>query len=198
MEDVLTHVDDPNIVRETMTSRQTYLSVKRPEKIPSVKLCNNYSDFTRETFIYRMLESPQARGIVAKVAKDLNINYCTATEEVAYKKFEENNGPKCSFTTEHNEYIKEQLDNDPQLYSDDIINSLTKRFEVFTISKSQLNNHLRNIMLITVKKPMFEPEIRNPVGNLQTRFEWFMEWKDSDLDFIFIDEAGFHINMRNN
>ncbi|PHZ13710.1 uncharacterized protein RHIMIDRAFT_123799 [Rhizopus microsporus ATCC 52813] len=33
MEDVLTHVDDPNIVRETMTSRQTYLSVKRPEKI---------------------------------------------------------------------------------------------------------------------------------------------------------------------
>ncbi|PHZ13711.1 uncharacterized protein RHIMIDRAFT_236766 [Rhizopus microsporus ATCC 52813] len=120
------------------------------------------------------------------------------TEEVAYKKFEENNGPKCSFTTEHNEYIKEQLDNDPQLYSDDIINSLTKRFEVFTISKSQLNNHLRNIMLITVKKPMFEPEIRNPVGNLQTRFEWFMEWKDSDLDFIFIDEAGFHINMRNN
>lgn len=49
---------------------------------------------------------------------------------------------------------------------------------------------------------MFEPEVRNSVGNLQTRFEWFMEWKDSDMDFtkncIFIDEAGFHINMRNN
>ncbi|PHZ14592.1 uncharacterized protein RHIMIDRAFT_235359 [Rhizopus microsporus ATCC 52813] len=154
-----------------------------------------------------MLESPQERGIVAKFAKDLNINYCTAliwwkyyegAEEVAYKKFEENNGPKSSFTTEHNEYIKEQLDNGPQLYSDDIINSLTKRFEVFTISKPQLNNHLRNIMLITVKKPMFEPEIRNSVGNLQTIFEWFMEWKDSDLDFIFIGEAGFHTNMRNN
>ncbi|KAI8886369.1 hypothetical protein K501DRAFT_292896 [Backusella circina FSU 941] len=159
MEDVLTHVDDPNIVLETMTSRQTYLSVKRPEKNPSVKLCNNYSDFTRETFIDRMLESLQERGIVAKVAKDLNINYRTVlrwwkyyeeTKEVAYKKFEENNGPKSSFTTEHNE------------------------------------------------KSMFEPEIRNSVGNLQTRFEWFMEWKDSDLDFIFIDEAGFHINMRNN
>ncbi|KAG1456343.1 hypothetical protein G6F46_010488 [Rhizopus delemar] len=49
---------------------------------------------------------------------------------------------------------------------------------------------------------MLEPEVRNSVGNLQTRFEWFMKWKDSDLDFtkncIFIDEAGFHINMRNN
>ncbi|KAI8085257.1 hypothetical protein BDF21DRAFT_336529, partial [Thamnidium elegans] len=32
MEDVLTHVDDPNIVLETITSRQTYLSVKRPKK----------------------------------------------------------------------------------------------------------------------------------------------------------------------
>jgi hypothetical protein len=51
-------------------------------------------------------------------------------------------------------------------------------------------------MLITVKKPYFEPEVRNSVENLQTRFEWFMKWKDSDLDFtkncIFIDEAGFH------
>ncbi|KAG2226178.1 hypothetical protein INT45_003323 [Circinella minor] len=65
-----------------------------------------------------------------------------------------------------------------------------------------MNNHLRNTMLITVKKPYFEPEVRNSVENLQTRFEWFMKWKDSDMDFtkncIFIDEAGFHINMRLN
>lgn len=47
---------------------------------------------------------------------------------------------------------------------------------------------------------MFEPEVRNSVGSLQTRFEWFIEWKDSDLDFtincIFIDEAEFHINEK--
>ncbi|KAI8082094.1 hypothetical protein BDF21DRAFT_338477, partial [Thamnidium elegans] len=76
MEDVLTYVGDPNIVLETITSRQTYLSVKRPPKKntegfslkkqskpgklkPSVKLYNNYSDFSRETFIDRMLENPQ-------------------------------------------------------------------------------------------------------------------------------------------
>ncbi|KAI8070246.1 hypothetical protein BDF21DRAFT_344764, partial [Thamnidium elegans] len=81
MEDVLTHVDDPNIVLETIPSRQTYLSVKRPKKKivegfsvkkqsepgklkPSVKLYNNYSDFTRETSIDRMLENPQGcRGL---------------------------------------------------------------------------------------------------------------------------------------
>ena len=80
--------------------------------------------------------------------------------------------------------------------------SLTEQFEGFTISKSQLNNHLRNTMLITIKKPLFEPEIRNLPGNMQIRFEWFMEWNDPNLDFttncVFIDEAGFHINMRNN
>lgn len=57
-------------------------------------------------------------------------------------------------------------------------------------------------MLITVKKPTFEAEVRNSEANLQTRFEWFMKWKDTDLDYtnncVFIDEAGFNINMRNN
>ncbi|KAI8095681.1 hypothetical protein BDF21DRAFT_329360, partial [Thamnidium elegans] len=32
MEDVLTYIDDPNLVLEAITSRQTYLSVKRPQK----------------------------------------------------------------------------------------------------------------------------------------------------------------------
>ncbi|KAI8062013.1 hypothetical protein BDF21DRAFT_133769 [Thamnidium elegans] len=87
MEDVLTHVDDPNIVLETITSRQTYLSVKRPKKNvegfsvkkqpkpgklkPSVKLYKNYSDFTRETFIDRILEKPQECGTGGQGCKRL-------------------------------------------------------------------------------------------------------------------------------
>jgi hypothetical protein len=68
-----------------------------------VKPYNDYSDFTRETFIDRMLESPQEHGLVAKVARNLNIKYRTAlrwwhiyeeTEEIAYKKSEQNSGPK--------------------------------------------------------------------------------------------------------
>jgi transposase len=226
MEDVLTQVDDPNVILETITSQKTYLSVKRlektveespPKKQPKTKVpeldrsYKNYSDFTRETFIDRMIEKPEERGLVTKVANDLNINYRTAlrwwnsykeTEEIPYKKFEENSGPKSSFTTKHNEHLQGLLDNDPQLFSDDIMKSLTEQFEGFTISKSQLNNHLRNTMLITIKKPLFEPEIRNSPENMETRFEWFMKWKDFNLDFtkncVFIDEAGFHINMRNN
>ena len=125
-----------------------------------------------------MIEKPEERGLVAKVANDLiNINYRTAlrrwnsykeTEQNPYKKSEENSGPKSSFTTKHNEYRQGLLDNDPhQLFSDDIMKSLTEQFEGFTISKSQLNNHLRNTMFITtIKKPLFEPEIRNSLAGL--------------------------------
>jgi hypothetical protein len=65
-----------------------------------------------------------------------------------------------------------------------------------------MNHHLKNNMFITVKKPTFEAKIRNSVDNLQTRYEWFMKWKGSDVDFekncVFIDKAGFNINMRSN
>ncbi|GAN04156.1 hypothetical protein MAM1_0056c03616 [Mucor ambiguus] len=185
MEDVLTQVNDPNIVLETIISRETYLKTKRPEKpsdesssrkqLKSTNLkppgwsYNTYSDFTRESFIDRMLESPQEHGLIAKIAKDLNINYRTAvrwwhfyeeTEEIAYKKSELNSGRISSFTAEHNKHINELLDNDPQLYSDDIIKSLTEQFEGCKISKAQMNTHLRNTMLITIKKPTFEPEVK--------------------------------------
>ena len=36
MENVSTDVDDPNMVLETITSRQTYLNVKHPEKMLKV------------------------------------------------------------------------------------------------------------------------------------------------------------------
>ena len=108
----MTDVSDPNIVLENITSREKYLNAKCPEKsrVPTstkkqskheelrkATSYKNYNDLTRETFIDRMLEQPVERGVVSRVAKDLNINYRTAlkwwylyngTEEVAYKKSE--------------------------------------------------------------------------------------------------------------
>jgi hypothetical protein len=53
---------------------------------------------------------------------------------------------------------------------------------------------------LSVKKAAFEPEARNSDDNLKTRYEWFMQWKDTNLDFVsncvFIDEPGFYINMK--
>jgi hypothetical protein len=57
-------------------------------------------------------------------------------------------------------------------------------------------------MLVAMKRPTFEHEIRNSASNLQTRSEWFTKWKGPDLGFtkncIFIDEAVFRFNLRHN
>lgn len=49
--------------------------------------------------------------------------------------------------------------------------SLTSQFENFKISKSQMNHRLRNNMLITIKKPTFDPKARNSKNILQTKCE---------------------------
>lgn len=99
-----------------------------------------------------MIEKPEERGLVAKVAKDLNINHHTAlrlrnsykeTEKILYKKSKENSGPKSSFTTKHNEYLQDLLDNDPQLFSDGIMKSLTEQLKALLSPKSQLHGYIK-------------------------------------------------------
>lgn len=229
MEGVLTDITDPNIVLATITSREAYLATKPKDddkdtemvdismikvkvaKAPVNSTYINYDDHTREKFIDRMIEGPVRRGRVAEVARQFGIAYNTAnrwwklyneTCEIPYKKSEKNVGRPSFFSDEHEQHIEEIVEQNPQICADNIIDSLTHKFEGFSISKSQMNHHLRNNMFITVKRPTFEAKIRNSIDNLQTRYEWFMKWKDSDIDFdkncVFIDEASFNINMRNN
>lgn len=113
MEGVLTEINDPKIVLESLTNYGSYLSKKSEEKqaavatevapkpievvqpASSTSAYNDYSDLTRETFVNRMIESPVERGNVARHAKKLGINPRTAkrwwdyyleTGEVSYKK----------------------------------------------------------------------------------------------------------------
>jgi hypothetical protein len=111
-------------------------------------------------------------------------------------------GRPSTFTEEHDNFLIKLIDNDPQIIVNDIMEMLIVEFEGFSISNSQLNHHLKNDLCLTMKKVTLEAEARNSPENLQERFDWFMKWKNSDLDFtrncVFIDEAGFHVNMRFN
>lgn len=85
------------------------------------------------------------------------------TYDIPYKLSKKNNiGCPSSFTTEHETYIRELLDKDPppQFYSEDISNKLSEEFMGFSISKTQLNHHLRSNTLVTAKKHTFETEVR--------------------------------------
>lgn len=140
----------------------------------------SYDDHTREGFIDRMIEDPVKRGRVAVIARNFEVKPSTAacwwkqyqeTEEEPYKKSAENLGRPSNFTGEHEQHIQEIVEKDSQLCAVDIIDSLTSKFEGFSISKSQMNHHLKNNMFIYVKKPTFEPKIRNSDKNLQKRYE---------------------------
>ncbi|KAG2227436.1 hypothetical protein INT45_007461 [Circinella minor] len=97
-----------------------------------------------------MLESAEERGRIVRFAKELGVESRTArrwwkcyqeqTNEVPYKVSKNNVGCPSSFTNEHETYIRELLDKDPQLYSEDIIGELSKGFMGFSICKTQLNH----------------------------------------------------------
>ncbi|MBM6383974.1 MAG: hypothetical protein JSY10_08260 [Paenibacillus sp.] len=85
-----------------------------------------------------------------------------------YKLSKNNVSRPSSFTTEYETYIRELVDKVPQLYSEDTIGELSKEFMGFSISETQLNHHLRNNMLVSIKEPTFEPKTRNFADNLET------------------------------
>ncbi|KAG1376532.1 hypothetical protein G6F61_007519 [Rhizopus arrhizus] len=186
MKDVLTQITDPDVVLETIATQSSYLEARKSieernvKKIDDVEpkaatkpklkqnMYNDYSDNTREVFIDRMLEIAEERGRIVRFAKELDVEPRTArrwwkryqeTNEVSYKLSKNNVGRPSSFTTEHETYIRELLDNDPQLYSEDIIGELSKEFMGFSISKTQLNHLLRNNMLVTIKNLHLNPKL---------------------------------------
>ena len=127
-----------------------------------------------------MIENPTERGKVTLHAKDLGINPRTAmrwwklyqkTGKVVYKKLQKKPGRPNSLTPEHEQHIQQIVEKDSQLCADDIIVSRKSQFEELKISKSQINHHFRNNMLISIKKSTFNPMTRNSDNNLQTRYE---------------------------
>ena len=75
MEGVLTEINDPNVVLESITSQKSYLSLKPAKKETTAKgstkkdyrscqessVYKEYNDQTREIFIDRMIEGPTER-----------------------------------------------------------------------------------------------------------------------------------------
>lgn len=107
-----------------------------------------------------------------------------------------------NFTEKHKAHVLNLVDNNLQATVWDVLESLTKSFGNFSLTKSVIHKHMNEICNLPIKKPHFKSEKRNSSENLQERFVWFMKWKDSDADFtkncIFINDSGFHIKMWKN
>ena len=96
------------------------------------------------------------------LVETLSRNWEDSLQKVAKK-----SQPINSLTPEHEQHIQQIVEKDSQLCADDIIVSRKLQFEDLKIPKSQINHYLRNNMLISIKKPTFDPMTRNYDNNLQ-------------------------------
>jgi hypothetical protein len=137
MEDVMSTVDDPNIVLKTLTNHSSYMENKpleratepkksttaKPVKVAQKRTNADYSISQRVAFINRMIESPEGQRFAAVVRKELGIKARTTqrwwrsyeeTGEIPIKKSTRNPGRPSNFTEEHKAHVLNFIDNDPQ------------------------------------------------------------------------------------
>ncbi|KAG1053493.1 hypothetical protein G6F43_004434 [Rhizopus delemar] len=110
-------------------------------------------------------------------------------------------GKPPKLTDAHREYLVKLVDeNDTGLTLDQMMESLTTEFMGLQITKSAFHEFARTKCRISCKRAQFQPEERNRPEKIEQRYNWVKYWEDTDMDFesncVFIDEAGFHINMK--
>lgn len=116
------------------------------------------------------------------------------------KKTNTQNRPKNKLQTEHKQSLIEFFDNEPNAYIQDAVEMLTSKFADLVIKKSRVHEFMRDECNLSLKRATRWPEVRANDDNVQKRYEWVIRWSKTDMDFsrncIFIDEAGFDINMK--
>lgn len=102
---------------------------------------------------------------------------------------------------EHKEHLLNFFDKYPQATRHDAVESLTEAFENFSLKETSVGNFILNECNLTVKRATLQPLARNSPDNLEKRHSWIKKWAETtDMNYlqncVFVDEAGFNINMR--
>ncbi|KAI8641033.1 hypothetical protein BD408DRAFT_368861, partial [Parasitella parasitica] len=101
---------------------------------------------------------------------------------------------------EHKEHIINLYDQSPQARVVDIVESLTKSFENFSLKETSVRNFMKTECNLSFKRATLHSSERNFEDKLRQRLEWVERWTSTDMDYlsncVFVDESGFDINMR--
>ncbi|CAO3662919.1 unnamed protein product [Rhizopus microsporus] len=165
MEDVMSTVDNLNIL-EALVNHSSYMKNKpsekqptenkksttsRPVKVSSKKTNADYSINQRTMFIDRIIEMPVGQRYAAVVGKELDVEERTAqrwwrnyeeTGKVPIKKSTRNPGRPNNSTGEYKTHVLDLVNDDPQVTVCDVVESLTKSFEDFSLTKSVIHKHM--------------------------------------------------------
>ncbi|KAG1357376.1 hypothetical protein G6F62_001669 [Rhizopus arrhizus] len=107
-----------------------------------------------------------------------------------------------SLGEEHRIFLVDYTDKKSSLTLDEIMDDLSARFMVLSISKTAVYNFVKEKCRNSLKKVHFHSVERNSSENIKRRYEWIKKRMETDMDYlsncIFIDEAAFHIDMKRN
>ncbi|EIE86270.1 hypothetical protein G6F46_010050 [Rhizopus delemar] len=92
------------------------------------------------------------------------------------------------------------FDENPSVVIQDAVENLTKSFEGLEIKKSRVAEFRKEDCNLSIKVVTRHPKERNSQKALEARANWIEEWQNKGLHFmkncVFLDEAGFDVNMR--
>jgi transposase len=81
-----------------------------------------------------------------------------------------------------------------------MMEGLVGQFSGLKISKTALYQFVTERCQISLKRAHFHSIERNSPEKIEERYQWVKQWENTDIDYesncVFIDEAGFHINMK--
>lgn len=221
-------VDNEQYPLEQLTCYDQYIDLKPPEKMTNVenpeievigqenprhgipsREYRKYNDSVKEAFFFHLYEE----GLSLRKAA-ANVKVPPSTAQGWKKKFEDGEdvferkkgsgrpeGRPAILNEDHQKHLIELIDDNPSLVLDEMMESLTSRFEDLEISKTTLYNFVKKECKISVKRAYFHSVERNSVQKLQERKDWVQHWwQNTDMDYlsncVFIDESGFNINMK--
>ena len=207
---LLTRTDNHDTSILGSNNHDTEMVAQETQEKRKTKNYTEYSDKEREMFFdYKLQHLMSTRG----AAKKLNIKPSTAQKwwdnyledpdnYVVGKKTNRQNRKPAALNDEHKEFLTECFDENPQAFIVDAVENLTKKFEGLDIKKSRVNEFMKHECNLSFKQVHFWPEARSSQENIAARKAWVEKWQHTDLDYtkncVFIDEAGFNINLKAN
>lgn len=100
---------------------------------------------------------------------------------------------------EHKDNIKNFYDENPCATIQDASRNLTESFEGFNLKSTVVGKFISEECNFSIKRPTRHPAARNDEKRKRERFEWVQKITETDMNYlencVFVDEAGFDINM---
>ncbi|KAG1467189.1 hypothetical protein G6F56_004546 [Rhizopus delemar] len=178
------------------------------DKVRNANSYTVYTDDQKTLFLYYLkikffsaAKAGERAGIAQRTAQTWAKRIRTDSDWNIYEKqTKKSNRVKSQLHEPQKLHIIQLFDEKPYMTTDEVVDSLTKTFEGFSLKSSTVNNYILHECNLSMKRVTRRPQARNDERRIEARYKWVIKYDNSDMDYlqncVFIDESGFDINMR--